>query len=63
MVAEFAGSIGEGSDFDFVVEGTDVVAEGSDFFAQGSDFVAIGANCFDLLAKHSDLGATAELEA
>ena len=30
---------------------------------RGSDFVAIGATGSDLAAEHSDLGATAELEA
>ena len=30
---------------------------------RGSDFVAIGATVSDLSAEHSDLGATAELEA
>ena len=49
MEAEFAGSVGEGSVLDFVAEGTDIVA--------------VGATGFDLAAEHSDLGATAELEA
>ena len=49
MKAGFAGSVGEGSVLDFVAGGTDIFA--------------LGATVSDVSAEHSDLGATAELEA
>ena len=40
LEAEFAGSVVEGYDFDFVAEDTDIVADGTNVVAEGFKFVA-----------------------